>query len=122
MRAKRFITFPAGGAFAPPGRAGGRRLLWRRGQLERVVRRAEDRERSGRDGRRVQRELRQHPRQLEGRTLYVFTRDSGTMSECSGACAVNWPAVARDRQAHDRQRCRRVAGLDDQPVRRGRSR
>jgi predicted lipoprotein with Yx(FWY)xxD motif len=27
----------------------------------------------------------------QGRTLYLFTRDSGTMSECSGACAVNWP-------------------------------
>jgi predicted lipoprotein with Yx(FWY)xxD motif len=26
-----------------------------------------------------------------GRTLYLFNRDSGTMSECSGACAVNWP-------------------------------
>ena len=29
----------------------------------------------------------------QGRTVYVFTRDSGTMSECSGACAVNWPPV-----------------------------
>ena len=29
----------------------------------------------------------------QGRTLYVFTRDSGTMSECSGACAVNWPPL-----------------------------
>jgi predicted lipoprotein with Yx(FWY)xxD motif len=27
----------------------------------------------------------------QGRTLYLFNRDSGTMSECSGACAVNWP-------------------------------
>jgi predicted lipoprotein with Yx(FWY)xxD motif len=29
----------------------------------------------------------------KGRTLYLFTRDSGTMSECSGACAVNWPPL-----------------------------
>ena len=29
----------------------------------------------------------------QGRTLYIFTRDSGTMSECSGACAVNWPPL-----------------------------
>jgi predicted lipoprotein with Yx(FWY)xxD motif len=29
----------------------------------------------------------------QGRTVYLFTRDSGTMSECSGACAVNWPPV-----------------------------
>ena len=29
----------------------------------------------------------------QGRTVYLFTRDSGTMSECSGSCAVNWPPV-----------------------------
>jgi len=29
----------------------------------------------------------------KGRTVYLFTRDSGTMSECSGACAVNWPPL-----------------------------
>ena len=29
----------------------------------------------------------------QGRTLYLFTRDSGTMSECTGACAVNWPPL-----------------------------
>ena len=28
-----------------------------------------------------------------GRTVYMFTRDSGTMSECNGACAVNWPPL-----------------------------
>lgn len=28
-----------------------------------------------------------------GRTLYLFSRDSGTMSECNGACAVNWPPL-----------------------------
>jgi predicted lipoprotein with Yx(FWY)xxD motif len=28
-----------------------------------------------------------------GRTLYLFNRDSGTMSECNGACAVNWPPL-----------------------------
>jgi predicted lipoprotein with Yx(FWY)xxD motif len=27
------------------------------------------------------------------RTLYLFQRDSGTMSECTGACAVNWPPL-----------------------------
>jgi predicted lipoprotein with Yx(FWY)xxD motif len=27
------------------------------------------------------------------RTLYLFSRDSGTMSECNGACAVNWPPL-----------------------------
>ena len=29
----------------------------------------------------------------EGRTLYLFGRDTGTMSACTGACAVNWPPV-----------------------------
>ena len=29
----------------------------------------------------------------QGRTLYLFTRDSGTISECNGACAVNWPPL-----------------------------
>jgi predicted lipoprotein with Yx(FWY)xxD motif len=29
----------------------------------------------------------------KGRTLYLFSRDSGTMSECNGACAVNWPPL-----------------------------
>jgi predicted lipoprotein with Yx(FWY)xxD motif len=28
-----------------------------------------------------------------GRTLYLFARDSGTMSACTGACAVNWPPL-----------------------------
>jgi predicted lipoprotein with Yx(FWY)xxD motif len=28
-----------------------------------------------------------------GRTLYVFERDAGTKSACSGACAVNWPPL-----------------------------
>jgi predicted lipoprotein with Yx(FWY)xxD motif len=28
-----------------------------------------------------------------GRTLYLFERDSGTMSACAGACAVNWPPL-----------------------------
>jgi predicted lipoprotein with Yx(FWY)xxD motif len=28
-----------------------------------------------------------------GRTLYLFARDSGTTSACSGACAVNWPPL-----------------------------
>ena len=29
----------------------------------------------------------------QGRTVYLFSRDSGTTSECSGACAVNWPPL-----------------------------
>src|SRR4051812_27824310 len=29
----------------------------------------------------------------QGRTLYLFQRDSGTTSACSGACAVEWPAL-----------------------------
>ena len=27
------------------------------------------------------------------RTLYLFQKDSGTMSACTGACAVNWPPL-----------------------------
>src|SRR5207247_9449183 len=27
------------------------------------------------------------------RTLYLFQKDSGTTSACSGACAVNWPPL-----------------------------
>ena len=29
----------------------------------------------------------------QGRTLYLFSKDSGTESNCSGACAVNWPPL-----------------------------
>ena len=29
----------------------------------------------------------------QGRTLYLFERDSGTMSACTGACAANWPPL-----------------------------
>ena len=29
----------------------------------------------------------------QGRTLYMFSMDSGTMSACTGACAVNWPPL-----------------------------
>jgi predicted lipoprotein with Yx(FWY)xxD motif len=29
----------------------------------------------------------------EGRTLYVFTKDKGDQSACSGECATNWPAL-----------------------------
>ena len=28
-----------------------------------------------------------------GRTLYLFQKDSGTTSACTGACAVNWPPL-----------------------------
>jgi predicted lipoprotein with Yx(FWY)xxD motif len=28
-----------------------------------------------------------------GHTLYLFARDSGTTSACTGACAVNWPPL-----------------------------
>jgi predicted lipoprotein with Yx(FWY)xxD motif len=30
----------------------------------------------------------------QGRTLYMFSKDSGTSSSCTGACAVAWPPVA----------------------------
>jgi predicted lipoprotein with Yx(FWY)xxD motif len=30
----------------------------------------------------------------QGRTLYLFERDSGTMSACTDACAVNWPPLS----------------------------
>lgn len=29
----------------------------------------------------------------QGRTLYLFGKDSGSKSACSGACATNWPPV-----------------------------
>jgi hypothetical protein len=29
----------------------------------------------------------------QGRTLYLFARDSGMTSACTGACAVNWPPL-----------------------------
>lgn len=29
----------------------------------------------------------------QGRTLYLFGRDSGAMSACTGACAANWPPL-----------------------------
>ncbi len=29
----------------------------------------------------------------QGHTLYLFERDSGMMSTCTGACAVNWPPL-----------------------------
>ena len=29
----------------------------------------------------------------KGRTLYVFTKDKGDQSACSGACASTWPAL-----------------------------
>jgi predicted lipoprotein with Yx(FWY)xxD motif len=32
----------------------------------------------------------------EGRTLYIFTKDQGDQSACSGECAANWPALKSD--------------------------
>ena len=29
----------------------------------------------------------------QGRTLYLFERDSGTKSTCTGACAIEWPPL-----------------------------
>jgi predicted lipoprotein with Yx(FWY)xxD motif len=29
----------------------------------------------------------------QGRTLYLFARDAGTTSACTGACAANWPPL-----------------------------
>ena len=40
----------------------------------------------------------------QGRTLYLFQKDTGTMSACTGACAIDWPPLTHDRQAHGRQR------------------
>ena len=35
----------------------------------------------------------------KGRTLYLFTNDEGSKSECSGACAVNWPPLLANGKA-----------------------
>ncbi len=32
----------------------------------------------------------------QGDTLYVFDKDTGSMSTCSGACATNWPPLRAD--------------------------
>ncbi len=32
----------------------------------------------------------------DGHTLYVFDKDQGTTSACSGGCADNWPALTAD--------------------------
>jgi len=32
----------------------------------------------------------------QGRTLYLFQKDSGTTSSCTAACAVNWPPLRAD--------------------------
>ena len=29
----------------------------------------------------------------KGRTLYLFTADKGSTSDCTGACAINWPPL-----------------------------
>jgi predicted lipoprotein with Yx(FWY)xxD motif len=34
----------------------------------------------------------------QGRTLYLFERDSGTKSTCSGACAIEWPPLRATRK------------------------
>jgi len=34
----------------------------------------------------------------QGRTLYLFERDSGTKSTCTGACAVEWPPLRATRK------------------------
>ena|SRR6266576_2950058 len=33
----------------------------------------------------------------QGRTLYLFGRDSGTVSSCMGSCATNWPPLRASR-------------------------
>jgi predicted lipoprotein with Yx(FWY)xxD motif len=35
----------------------------------------------------------------DGRTLYVFTKDQGDQSACSGPCVDNWPALVGDATA-----------------------
>src|SRR5260370_38238355 len=58
----------------------------------------------------------------QGHTLYLFERDSGTMSACTGACAVNWPPLrvrgaplvasgAKPSEVASRARPRRVSPL-----------
>jgi predicted lipoprotein with Yx(FWY)xxD motif len=37
----------------------------------------------------------------DGRTLYVFTKDQGDKSACSGQCADNWPALVGDAKPGD---------------------
>jgi predicted lipoprotein with Yx(FWY)xxD motif len=32
----------------------------------------------------------------QGNTVYVFDKDTGTQSTCSGACATNWPPLRAD--------------------------
>jgi predicted lipoprotein with Yx(FWY)xxD motif len=34
----------------------------------------------------------------QGRTLYLFQRDSGTKSTCTGVCAVEWPPLRASRE------------------------
>ena len=34
----------------------------------------------------------------QGRTLYLFKKDTGTKSQCSGACAVEWPPLRASRK------------------------
>jgi predicted lipoprotein with Yx(FWY)xxD motif len=34
-----------------------------------------------------------------GRTLYLFTNDTGSKSTCSGGCATTWPALTSDGRA-----------------------
>ena len=33
---------------------------------------------------------------VDGRTLYLFDKDQGTTTACSGACADNWPPIVAD--------------------------
>jgi len=40
--------------------------------------------------------LGEHLVDSEGRTLYLFTRDQGTTTACSGGCADNWPPIVSD--------------------------
>ena len=53
----------------------------------------EDRERTVGHGRRRERELGKILVDSQGRTLYLFQKDSGTKSTCTGACAIDWPPL-----------------------------
>jgi len=40
--------------------------------------------------------LGEHLVDAEGRTLYLFAKDQGTTTACTGGCADNWPPIVAD--------------------------
>jgi len=54
----------------------------------------------------------------EGRTLYLFTKDSGTTSACTGDCATKWPPLhgpAEPGEGLDEEDFATITGSDGQP-------